>query len=193
MSDQTPFSVDLPLWQRAFPNREWIQLLILVFELSIFSLAGTHFFTRTNAAELIRLSVEVGLLALALTPVIITGGIDLSVGSMMGLSAVLFGLFWRDAAIQIWAAAFIVLIFGVIGGSLNAILIARLRLPPLIVTLGSYSLFRGLAEGLTRGIDNYSGFPQRFLYIGQGYIGGLIPVQSIALALAIGGYWLLLH
>src|SRR5215471_13195410 len=187
------FSVERPLSRRLFPNREWIQLLVVVFEIGVFSLVATNFFTRANAAELVRLSVEIGLLALAITPVIVTGGIDLSVGSMMGLSAVVFGILWRDAGMPIWTAASAVLVLGMIGGAVNAALIARLGLPPLIVTLGSYSLFRGLAEGLTRGIDNYTGFPERFLYLGQGYLGGLIPVQAIVLAVAIGGYWILLH
>src|SRR5262245_65472821 len=101
--------------------------------MGIFSLAGTNFFGAANAAELVRLSVEIGLLALALTPVIITGGIDLSVGSMMGLSAVVFGILWRDAGFPIWIAALTVLVIGMIGGALNAGLIARLGLPPLIV------------------------------------------------------------
>jgi rhamnose transport system permease protein len=187
------FSVERPLSQRLFPNREWIQLLIVAVEIGVFSLAGTNFFTRANAAELLRLSVEIGLLALALTPVIITGGIDLSVGSMMGLSAVVFGILWRDAGVPVWLAASSVLVLGAIGGVLNATLVARLGLPSLIVTLGSYSLFRGLAEGLTRGIDNYTGFPERFLYLGQGFLGDLVPVQSIVLVLALVGYWVLVH
>jgi rhamnose transport system permease protein len=187
------FSVEQPLSRRLFPNREWIQLLVLAFEIGVFSLAGTNFFTRSNAAELVRLSVEIGLLALALTPVIITGGIDLSVGSMMGLSAVIFGILWRDAGMPVWLAASAVLVLGVIGGALNATLVARLGLPSLIVTLGSYSLFRGLAEGLTRGIDNYTGFPERFLYLGQGFLGGVVPVQSIVLLLALVAYWVLVH
>jgi rhamnose transport system permease protein len=62
----------------------------------------------------------------------------------------------------------------------------------LIVTLGSFSLFRGIAEGLTRGIENYSGFSSRFLFLGQGYIGGVIPSQLLILLVAIAtcGWWL---
>ena len=60
---------------------------------------GTNFFSLANAFEVLRLSVEIGLLAVALTPVIITGGIDLSVGSLMGLSAVVFGKLWRDGGL----------------------------------------------------------------------------------------------
>src|SRR5438094_2417470 len=70
---------------------------VLLLEIAAFAFLGKNFFTGTNAFEVTRLSVEIGLLALALTPVIITGGIDLSVGSLMGLSAVVFGMLWRDA------------------------------------------------------------------------------------------------
>ena len=71
------------------------------------------------------------------------------------------------------------LLIGTLGGGLNSLMIARLALPPLIVTLGTFSLFRGVAEGLTRGIDNYSGFSSSFLFLGQGYFVGLIPRSSL--------------
>ena len=57
-------------------------------EIAVFAAIGTNFLSRGNAFEVVRLSVEIGLLAVALTPVIVSGGIDLSVGSLMGLSAV---------------------------------------------------------------------------------------------------------
>ena len=74
------------------------------------------------------MSVEVGLLALALTPVIITGGIDLSVGSMMGLAAVVLGALWRDAQLPIARGRSVALLVGFAGGALNGFLIARLKL-----------------------------------------------------------------
>jgi rhamnose transport system permease protein len=179
--------------ERVFPNHEWALLIVLLFECVVFSLGGGNFLTSANAFEVTRLSVEIGLLALALTPVIITGGIDLSVGSMMGLAAVVFGSLWRDAHCSLPVAVGVTLLVGMAGGALNALLIARLSLPPLIVTLGTFSLFRGMAEGLTRGIENYSGFPQEFLFLGQGYLGGAIPPQLFVLLAAIVGYGLLLH
>lgn len=178
---------------RLFPNREWALLLVLVLECAVFSFTGTNFLTTSNAFEVTRLSVEIGLLALALTPVIITGGIDLSVGSMMGLAAVVLGGLWRDAHLPLSVAAGITLLLGLVGGSVNGLLITRLRLPPLIVTLGTFSLFRGVAEGLTRGIENYSGFSSRFLFLGQGYVGGLIPTQLFVLVIAIIGFGWWLH
>src|SRR5262249_41945120 len=82
---------------------------------------------------------------------------------------------------------------GAAAGSLNALLITRLRLPPLIVTLGSFSLFRGLAEGITRGVDNFTDFPADFLFLGQGYLPGGVPAQLPVLVVAAVGFWLLLH
>ncbi len=159
---------------------------LLLLEVIVFAFAGTNFLTGGNAFEVIRLSVELGLLALALTPVIVTGGIDLSVGSMMGLSAVIFGSLWRDHGFSLVSAALVTLVIGAVGGLVNAALIALLELPPLIVTLGTYSLFRGLAEGLTRGLDTFSDFPSAFLWLGQG-------PQIAMLVVAIAGFGMLLH
>ncbi len=183
----------IPPWHdRMFPNNEWLLLLVLAVECAIFSLTGSNFLTPANGFEVTRLAVEVGLLALALTPIIITGGIDLSVGSMMGLSAVVMGGLWRDAHLPLSAAILLTLLVGLLGGALNAFLIVRLNFPPLIVTLGTFSLFRGMAEGFTRGIENYSGFPPRFLFLGQGYVVGVIPPQLFILIAAIAGcaWWL---
>ena len=79
------------------PN-ESVLLLLLAFEIALFGFAGQNFFTGSNAFEIVRLAVELGLLALALTPVIVTGGIDLSVGSMIGLAAIIFGSLARYAS-----------------------------------------------------------------------------------------------
>ncbi|HKX31035.1 MAG TPA: substrate-binding domain-containing protein [Blastocatellia bacterium] len=179
--------------ERLFPNHEWALLLVLLTECSIFSLTGDNFLTTANGFEVTRLGVEIGLLALAITPIIITGGIDLSVGSMMGLSAVVLGALWRDAHLPMPLAVAITLLTGVLGGGLNAWFITRLNLPPLIVTLGTYSLFRGMAEGLTSGIENYYGFSPQFLFLGQGYAGGVIPTQLFILVVAIAGVWWWLH
>ena len=182
-----------PFRPRLLTTHEAALLLLLLFEIVVFSFAGNNFLSRGNAFEVARLSVEIGLLALALTPIIITGGIDLSVGSMMGLSAVVFGSLWRDRSLSIGMSALLTLLLGTTGGLLNALLITRFDLPPLIVTLGSFSLFRGLAEGLTGGVDNYTNFPAGFLSIGQGALFGLIPPQLLIFLLAIVCYALLLH
>lgn len=189
----TVVKTEAPWRQRLFPNNEWVVLLLLLFECVVFSLTGNNFLSRSNAFEITRLSVEIGLLALALTPIIITGGIDLSVGSMMGLAAVVMGALWRDAHLPMSLAIILTLVVGLLGGALNAVMIARLKFPPLIVTLGTFSLFRGIAEGLTRGVENYSGFSPRFLFLGQGYVGGIIPTQLFVLFAAVVAYAWWLH
>src|SRR5262249_34583487 len=103
------------------------------------------------------------------------------------------GALWRDAHLPLALAAAVTLLVGLGGGALNSTLIARLNLPPLIVTLGTFSLFRGFAEGLTAGIENYSGFPNWFLFLGQGYVGGFFPTQLFALLIAIAGFGWSLH
>ncbi|MGA7880452.1 MAG: ABC transporter permease [Terrimicrobiaceae bacterium] len=180
-------------WKAYFLRFEALLIVVLLAELIIFSRTAENFATAGNALEIIRLSVELGLLALVMTPVILTGGIDLSVGSLLGLCAISFGKLWRDAGLPPALAALCTLLIGAAAGGLNALLITRLKLPPLIVTLGSFSLFRGLAEAITRGVDNFTGFPASFLFLGQGYIFGIIPAQLPILVLAAIGIWLLVH
>lgn len=162
-------------------------------EVAIFALVAPNFFTLGNFFEIARLNAELGLLAVALTPILIAGGIDLSVGAVMGLAAVCFGAAWRDLHLPIPVSALIALSVGCLGGALNAMLISRLRLPALIVTLGTFSLFRGVAEGITEAAVNYSGFPPAFLALGQGYLWGVIPAQLPIFLLVLAAYAVLLH
>jgi rhamnose transport system permease protein len=176
-----------------FSSHEAALALLLVAELVVFGLLGTNFFTVANAFEVLRAAAPVGLLALALTPVIVSGGIDLSVGSLLGFSAVVLGELWRDAGLPLGIAVALTLLLGAAAGALNALLVARLRMPALIVTLGTFSLFRGLAEGLTAGVENYTGFPVRFLALGQGHVLGAMPIQGLVLMAAAAAYAVLLH
>src|SRR6516165_4590117 len=95
---------------------EICRVVVLAAELAIFCRTGTNFATRANLFEILRLSTEIGLLALVMTPIILTGGIDLSVGSMLGLCAILFGKLWRDAGLSPVVAAACALAIGAAGG-----------------------------------------------------------------------------
>ena len=171
---------------------EYVLLLVLVTEVVLFQVFGRNFGTMDNVENIVRHSVELGLLALALVPVILTGGIDLSVGSVLGLGAVVFGALWRDAGWPWPVASLATIVLGAAAGGFHALLITQLRLPPLIVTLGTYSLYRGLAEALTRGTAAYTDFPEGFLRLGQGQLLGL-PTQAWILLVAILGVGLLVH
>ncbi len=174
----------------------------LLLEICLFSAIGANFWQAENGWEVLRSCVEIGLLAIALTPVIISGGIDLSIGALMGLCAVTFGKLWFDPKVHaalgfhpgLTGAILGTLAVGAAAGFLNGALITRLRIPPLIVTLGSMSLFRGLAEGITGGVENYTipvGHP--FLLVGNGYLFGWIPAQLPIFLAVMGGFWILLH
>ena len=168
-------------------------LLALVVECAFFAFQAPSFASLGNFFEVLRFSVELGLLAVALTPILITGGIDLSVGSTIGMTAVLFGVMTQTAHLPIALAVLLSLAIGLVAGSLNATLIAGLRLPSLIVTLGTFSLYRGMAEGITHGAVSFTGFPAGFLRFGQGYFWGVVPVQLPVFAVVVLGYFLLLH
>src|SRR3954454_23834688 len=166
--------------------------LVLLFQVAIFGMVGENFLTAGNLLTVAKQNVELGLIALALTPVILTGGIDLSVGSLVGLCAVLFGMLTRDVGLAPWAAGSATLIVAALAGGLNALLVTRGRIPPLIVTLGTFALFRGIAEGLTHGQGSYVDFPSGFLALGQGSILG-IPTQLWIFIPAAVFFYLLVH
>ncbi len=172
---------------------EWALLASIVLLCTAFTVLAPSFATWGNFFEVLRFSVELGLLAVALTPILITGGIDLSVGSTVGMTAVLFGLMTQSAHMGTPLAVLLSFGVGLLAGGLNAALIAGLRLPPLIVTLGTFSLYRGIAEGLTHGALSFTGFTPAFLHLGQGYFLRVVPVQLPIFVAVVAAYYVLLH
>lgn len=181
-----------PSTRRGWLSHEVVLFGLLIGEWFYFNSIGPRFGTLDNSYDILRHSVEIGLLALALTPIILTGGIDLSVGSLLGLCAVVFGKLWRDAGVPLPVAVGCTVMLGALAGGLNASLITWLRLPPLIVTLGTYSLFRGLAEALTRGVDTFTNFPAGFLFLGQERWLGM-PAQAPLFLIVAVAMWLFVH
>lgn len=139
------------------------------------ALASPHFLTTDNVFSIIRSFSFVAIMAIGETLTIITAGIDLSVGSILGLSGCLTAIALH-AGWPITAAILIGLLSGTLLGFINGELITRLRLPPFIVTLGMLSMARGLAYVVTRGWP-VSGLPHHFMQLGQGYFWNVpIPV-----------------
>src|SRR3954470_3018308 len=119
-------------WKSLLFRHEVLLLVVLVAEWFLFYHFGTGtnrrgivvgFGTFDRQFDILRHSCEIGLLALALTPIILTAGIDLSVGSLLGLCAILFGKFWHDGGLSIPLAASLTLVCGAFAGGLNAVLI----------------------------------------------------------------------
>lgn len=182
-----------PWYRRWFPNNEWVLVFILVLEIAVFSMTGDNFATSGNVFEITRLAVSYGLLAFSMTFVIKTGGIDLSVGSTMAVVAVITGVCWQELGLNIWVASLIGILAGGLCGSLNGLVVTRLGIPPLIVTLGTMSLFRGTADTITKGYTTYTGFDPSFLSLGQGYLWGIIPTQLPIFVLVFMVLWSLMH
>jgi len=149
---------DVPVWKRLTSLQSvWI-LGVLVVIVVFFSIAAGDKFLSTSNFSLISQNIAVwAVLGVGMTFVIITSGIDLSVGSVLVFSSVVAakvmerigGDSWGVAGVGILAA----LVAGIAWGSLNGFLVAKAKIPPLIVTLGSLSVALGLAQVITGGID----------------------------------------
>ncbi len=163
-------------------RHETLLFLILLCVGAVLATQNDRFLTSANLLNQTRLMTELGLIAVAMTFVIITGGIDLSVGSILGLSAILVGELWK-MGVPLPLAAVLAIAAGTLGGVANGIIITRFRVPPLIATLATLALYRGLAEGISQA-QSVRGYPTWFLSLGQGNLLG-IPVQLWLLAVVV--------
>jgi ribose transport system permease protein len=114
------------------------------------------------------------------TFVIFSGGIDLSVGSVFALSAIIGGIFF-GATGSVLIAALTSLATGMVAGIINGLFISRLKVPPFVATLGMMGIARGLALIAVNGIPIY-GLSKAYMWIGQGRVAGIIPVPTIIMA-----------
>jgi rhamnose transport system permease protein len=170
-------------------SREVVLLGVLIVLMIVMSLLSPLFLTLGNLLNTSRFFVEVGLMALGMTLIIITGGIDLSVGSNLALVSVAVG-FSFAAGLPLPLAIVFGLIVGVAAGLFNGLFITLLDLHPLVVTLGTFALFQGLAYGLSRA-EAVSDFPGWFAYFGQAYLGP-VPGQLFIFVVAVVVVWLIL-
>jgi rhamnose transport system permease protein len=162
-------------WRSLLVRHETILGLLLIVALIVLAFQSDAFFTTGNLLNQGRLMAEVGLVALAMTFVIVTGGIDLSVGSILGLVAILLGVFWQKLGVPLPLAMVLGILVGGIAGLVNGLIITRFGVPPLIATLATLALYRGLAEGISQA-RSVRGYPDWFYTLGQGEFLG-VPVQ----------------
>jgi rhamnose transport system permease protein len=165
-----------------FVRHETILAVLTIVALAVLASLSDKFFTAENLLNQGRLMSEVGLVALAMTFVIVTGGIDLSVGSILGLTAILLGVFWKNVGLPLPVAIVAALACGTFAGWVNGFIITRFNVPPLIATLATLALYRGLAEGISEA-RSVRGYPEWFYIFGQGEILG-VPFQLWILGIA---------
>ena len=147
--------------------------IVLILLGACMSALSPYFLTIDNLLGLTRHLAEIGLIACGMTLIIATGGIDLSVGSLLGLCSIILGYTWQPGGPV--PALILAMLTGLLGGGLNSLFITRYSLPPLIVTLATMALFRGIAMVISKA-QPISGFPRVFGWLGQGDLLAL-PAQ----------------
>ena len=175
-----------------FQRWEWILVGLIILVVILNTRLSPFFLNALNLSRTSSDFMEIGIMMLPMVFIIITGNIDLSVASNMGMSASFMGLL-HNLGVNIWAAALAGLALGTLGGMLNGYLVSRIKLPSLVVTLGTYAFYRGIAYGFL-GDQAARDYPAAFTYLGQGRLSGTLIPFSVVLFLVLAlGFGLVLH
>ena len=160
-------------------------LLVLVI---FFSVTSENFFQSSNLLNVARQVSMLGIASVGFAFVLLLGGIDLSIGSVVTLVNIVTAWLMVTATMNPILASILALIMSAAIGFANGWIIANIRMPPLIVTLAMMIIIEGLAYLICQGLPIY-GFPKSYTWIGQGYIGPIpIPVIIMAIIMGIGSF-----
>jgi rhamnose transport system permease protein len=170
--------------------REAVLLCLLIVEIIVLSQVSPYFLTVTDLLGGAQFFVETGLMALGMTMVIVTGGIDLSVGGGLALASVTLG-FSYQSGVPLALAIIAAVAVATVGGVLNGVLITRWNVHPLVITLATGQLFRGIAEAVSNE-NAVSTFPGWFNAFGQNHVGP-VPNQLIVFVIVAAGVWVVLE
>jgi ribose transport system permease protein len=190
-----PMSGFRSAWSRAFLMRDFgIAIVALLIGLG-FSLATPVFLSTYNLLNLLRQTAELGIIAMAMTILIISGEFDLSVGATYAVTGVVTGLLAKQFGLEIWAAALCGLASALILGLLNGLLVTTTKINSFIATLSTMMVYRGIAMVLSQGqpISSFQFEPAFFDIMGRGKGFGTIPVPIFWMAAWGVLLFLLLH
>lgn len=181
---------------RVNPLRRWLAdygiVIAFVLLCALLSVANSNFMTWGNWVNVLRQTSVNGVLAIGMTFVILTKGIDLSVGSLLAAAGmVTASLVTRDHTLSLWLAIPAGLLTGTLLGSINGLVVARLAVAPFVVTLGMLSVARGLTFIFNDGMPIANLSPS-FRFLGQGLVAG-VPVPVIVLIVTFVVFWFLLN
>lgn len=168
-------------------------LIVLLFLLLLLSSVKPNFLSATNIRNILRIASINGLLAVGMTFVILTGGIDLSVGAIMGCAGMFSAYFAQTSKNHPWFLAILIgLGIGLLIGLLNGLFVSYLKVPPFVGTLGMMSV----AKGLTFLLTNAKPIPSlqnEFKFIGGGSLFGWLPVPILVMAVVLLVCFILLY
>jgi len=181
----TYLSHDKPWARRFFLTREMAIIALLLVVILVSCVWVPKFAGQQTLYYLLMDIMPTLLIALPMTMVMITGDIDVSVGSMLGLTCSLVGLLY-SLGVPFWISALAAIVAGLAGGYLNGVLVTKISLPALAVTIGTMALFRGIAVGLL-GTNAITSFPKPWTDFAKAKIGstGFPVVTLIFLALLV--------
>lgn len=170
--------------------KEYATVIFLIIIVIFFSIFARGFLSMSNIMNVLRQVSIIGICSVGMMLVILTGGIDLSVGSVIGVTGTLTAFMMVKAELNMCAAVLIGLLAAVLIGAINGFCVTKLSIPPLITTLATMTGARGICYIITGGISIY-GFPKAFSPLGQGYLWIIpIPVLCMLVILLLG--WCLL-
>ncbi|SKC89777.1 ABC transporter permease [Maledivibacter halophilus] len=171
------------------PFTQLFLLCILIIMVVFISINSPFFFTWNNIRNILDHCSLKLILAIGMTFVIATGGIDLSIGSMVAIIGIVMGLLLKNN-FSIELSIGLGILTGAILGIINGMIISLFKIAPFIVTIGTMSLYRGLALVITEGTPIY-GFPLEFTYFGKGDFGKINPPIILSIALIVLSLFLL--
>lgn len=173
-----------PLVNKVVHRHEFNLICALAALCILFSIAVPTFFTPKNILSVLNQNSMVFIIAVGTTVILILGGMDLSSGYTACFAGILT-VSLISKGLNMWLAIFLGLCTGAVIGFLNGYIITKLQIVDFIVTLGSMSVVHGAIFAYTNGYSIYENIPKAFLFIGQGKIGGVLPVTIL---LAAGAY-----
>ncbi len=177
---------------------ELFLIALLLLEVVVFGFANPRFLRPQVLFGSINDFISICVISLFVTMVIITGGMDIQAGSIVGLSSIIVGVMWKQAGMNIWVACVFAVLGGMLCGLLSGFFIAYAKVQPMVVTLGGSFLYSGLAISITRiaKVELYkgiSGFPESFIQFSNIRFFGIFPSQILIFIIMILIAFIILH
>lgn len=164
--------------------KKYATIVVLIFLIILFSILTPYFFTLQNLTNVFVQQSYVIIAAIGLTFIMISGGMDLSLGYQMSLVGVTTAIFMKNIGLPVWISVALGLVLGTVLGLANGIAAVTLKVHPLIVTLGTSTVYQGVSYI----VSNQSvilNLPPSFKAIGQGYVAGVIPISVILMVVVV--------
>ncbi|MBB5701992.1 ribose transport system permease protein [Ochrobactrum daejeonense] len=165
--------------------------VVLLFLLVFFSFATDAFLSQQNITNVLRQVAMLGIASVGMALVVLTGGIDLSVGSVIALVGVVVALAMTALGLNVYAACLLGIATGAFVGLINGLAVTAFAIPPLIATLAMLTAVRGVVYILSGGLPIF-GFPPEFSVFGRGMVG-FIPVSVLTMIAVLAIGWILLN